>query len=165
MRKAYFLISCFQLSQDLPIATFTTDTELAVIRDVHLVNFKLPPPRDLSEEEQTRHVREILKRIWEDADDLKVSGDVNSAQAGGHAALELWMLLLVRMVTRVAYPSSTEQTDETGDPYDKESVVHDFYVKQDQKRQILCDFIMSDFPARWVIQFFDVIPTNISASD
>ena len=119
------------------------------------MNFKLPPPRDLSEEEQTRHVRELLKRIWEDADDLTVSGDVNSAQASGHAALELWMLLLVRMVTRVAYPSSmTEQTDEPGDAG---LVVHDFYVRQDQKRQILCDFIMSDFPARCVVQSSDVI--------
>jgi symplekin len=133
------------------------DTESAVTQDVLSVNFKLPPPRDLSEEEQTRHVRELLKRIWEDADDLKVSGDLNSAQAGGHAALELWMLLLVRMVTRVAYPSSTEQTDEAGDAYDTGSVVHDFYVRQDQKRQILCDFIMSDFPARCVVQFSDVV--------
>ena len=129
------------------------------------MNFKLPPPRDLSEEEQTRHVQELLKRIWEDVDDLKVSGDVNPAQAGGHAAIELWMLLLVRMVTRVAYPPSTEQINETGDAYDNGSVVHEFYVRQDQKRQILCDFIMSDFPARCVVQFSGVIPTIISTSD
>jgi symplekin len=69
-----------------------------------------------------------------------------SAQAGGNSAAEMWMLLLVRMITRVAEPPP-DLDDSMGD-VSKDVVVLDFYLRQDQLRQTLCDYIMSDFPSR-----------------
>lgn len=62
------------------------------------------------------------------------------------------MLLLVRMVTRVAEPPSEDIDDAMGDDVKGEGqvAVHDFYARQDQLRQTLCDYIMSDFPSRCV---------------
>lgn len=62
----------------------------------------------------------------------------------------MWMLLLVRMVTRVAEPPPMAEGDDAMDTGDVEVAVHDFYARQDQLRQTLCDYIMSDFPARYV---------------
>lgn len=94
-----------------------------------------------------------VKRIWEGAEELKMNGEsisADSTQAGGHSATEMWMLLLVRMVTRVAEPPPMAEGDDAMDTGDVEVAVHDFYARQDQLRQTLCDYIMSDFPARYV---------------
>lgn len=56
------------------------------------------------------------------------------------------MLLLVRMITRVAQPPVEEDAEEDS----KERIVLDFYARQDQLRQKLCDYIMADFPSRFV---------------
>lgn len=119
------------------------------------MNFTLPPPRDLAEDERTQQVGASVKRIWNGAEELKVNGEaisVESTQAGGHSATEMWMLLLVRMVTRVAdpHPTPMDGDDAMDNSSEKELEVQDFYVRQDQQRQILCDYIMSDFPSRYV---------------
>jgi symplekin len=92
----------------------------------------------------------LVTRIWEEADELKPPTDLASAQGTGQTPVEIWMLLLVRMITRVAYPTPLED-DASNDSDDKELVINDFYERQDQKRQTLCNYIMSDFPARCVI--------------
>ncbi|KAJ3561803.1 hypothetical protein NP233_g9973 [Leucocoprinus birnbaumii] len=104
------------------------------------IEFKLPPPKDLVEDERISLVTSSVARIWTGADELPV----DSLQAGGTSPSEVWMLLLVRMITRVAQPPVEEDAAEDS----KELVVQDFYLRQDRLRQTLCDYIMADFPSR-----------------
>ncbi|KAJ7634117.1 Symplekin tight junction protein C terminal-domain-containing protein [Mycena polygramma] len=111
------------------------DIDSVLANNMQLLDFKLPPPKDLSDEERVSLVRNSVARIWDGSEDLRSTGEAlpsDSTQAGGHSAAEMWMLLLVRMVTRVS----------------DSVVVNDFYDRQDRLRQTLCDYIMSDFPAR-----------------
>lgn len=73
--------------------------------------------------------------------------------------MDMWMMLLVRMVTRAVKPPSSlsgEGEDDTdaaaADAKDGMEVVdartEDFYERQDRLRQTLCDYIMADFPSR-----------------
>lgn len=114
---------------------------------MELLDFKLPPPKDLSEEERSSLVRNSVSRIWDGSEELKSNGDAlppDSTRAGGHSPAEMWMLLIVRMVTRVVDPPTI--SPDGGD----DIVMGDFYDRQDRLRQTLCDYIMSDFPARYV---------------
>jgi symplekin len=104
------------------------------------IEFKLPPPKDLTEGDRMELITCSIARIWTGADELPV----DSLQAGGTSPNEVWMLLLVRMITRVAQPPVDQDTGEDT----KDKIVHDFYMRQDQLRQKLCDYIMSDFPSR-----------------
>ncbi|KAJ6493673.1 Symplekin tight junction protein C terminal-domain-containing protein [Mycena vitilis] len=121
------------------------DIDSVLANNMQLLDFKLPPPKDLSDEERVSLVRNSVARIWDGSEDLRSTGEAlpsDSTQAGGHSAAEMWMLLLVRMVTRVVEPPATapDESDIV--------VVNDFYDRQDRLRQTLCDYIMSDFPAR-----------------
>lgn len=59
------------------------------------------------------------------------------------------MLLLVRMITRVAEPPKEFGGAAMEDNAESEDALEmDYYVRQDQLRQKLCDYIMADFPAR-----------------
>ena len=71
-----------------------------------------------------------------------------SAAAGGSSAAEMWMLLLVRMITRVAEPPKDLGGAAMDDANGEDALEMDYYVRQDQLRQKLCDYIMADFPAR-----------------
>ncbi|KAF8074984.1 Symplekin tight junction protein C terminal-domain-containing protein [Lyophyllum atratum] len=132
-----------ELSRDIPIEAFVADIDSAAA-NLQLIDFKLPPPRELSDNERTQQLRTSVTRIWDGAKEINEDAlPVESTQAGGHSAPEIWMLLLVRMITRVAEPPPTDD-----DAMDESGPVHDFYVRQDELRQNLCDYIMSDFPAR-----------------
>jgi len=66
---------------------------------------------------------------------------------------EMWMLLIVRMVTRVATPPPGERNvgeDVTKDEIEGDALESNFYLRQDRLRQTLCDYIIFDFPARYV---------------
>lgn len=121
---------------------------------MQLIDFKLPPPDDLTEGERMRLIAGSVKRIWEGAEDFKTNFEsipVDSSQAGGHAATEMWMLLMVRMVTRVAEPPPTVvDGDDAMDGSALSRNTDNFYARQDQLRQIICDYIMADFPTRYV---------------
>lgn len=117
-----------------------------------LVEFKLPPPPALAEDERSALVSGSITRIWEGADELRVMGQgisPDSIQAGGNSASEMWMLLLIRMITRVAKPLTDMDTnpDEATSNGD-EVVENDYYTRQDSLRQTLCNYIMADFPSR-----------------
>ncbi|KAJ7672658.1 Symplekin tight junction protein C terminal-domain-containing protein [Mycena rosella] len=124
----------------------SVDIDSVLASNMELLDFKLPPPKDLSEEERSSLVRSSVSRIWDGSEDLKSDGEAlppDSTQAGGHSPTEMWMLLLVRMITRVVEPPPSAIPDEGDDV-----IVNGFYDKQDRLRQTLCDYIMSDFPAR-----------------
>ena len=119
----------------------------ATASNLQLIDFKIPPPRELTEDERMQQLDSAVKRIWIGAGDLGVAGEAlpaESTQAGGHSPTEIWMLLIVRMITRVAEPPPVDNEVMDSAPE------HDFYTRQDQLRQTLCDYIMSDFPARYI---------------
>ncbi|KAL1753853.1 Symplekin tight junction protein C terminal-domain-containing protein [Schizophyllum commune] len=104
----------------------------------------LPAPPRLGEGEKMALVRDAVARVW-DGDGL----------VGGTAGLEgpeLWMLLLVRMVTRVAAPPVGEAGGGEGDAANGEIVtaadVERFYERQDALRKTLRDYIVADFSGR-----------------
>jgi symplekin len=120
---------------------------------LQLIDFKLPPPKELSDDARALLMKNSVFRIWEEAQDTTF---VEQVASGGASATEMWMLLIVRMVTRVATPPVDEEdTDKdameehTGD----DALELDFYARQDKLRQTLCDYIMSDFPTRCVWLF------------
>lgn len=114
---------------------------------LNLADFKLPPPKEPSEDGRLNVISGSLARIWNGADELRMGLPLDPTQSIGMSASELWMLLIVRMVTRIAEPPL--YFDANGaDP--KESFQLDLYSRQDRLRQILCDYIMSDFPSRSV---------------
>ena len=117
--------------------------------DFQHVNFTLPPPKDLTEKERLSLISTSINRIWSGAEELRVSGSgvlPESEQAGGNSASEVWMLLLVRMITRVAEPSWNDEPMD--DSNEGQVVEQDFFSRQDQLRQTLCDYVMADFPSR-----------------
>ena len=125
-----------------------TGLDLGMI-DFQHVDFTLFPPKDLIEKERISLISNSITRIWSGAEELRVSGSgvlPESEQAEGNSALEMWMLLLVRMITRVAEPP---WNDESMDDSNQGQVVEqDFFSRQDQLRQTLCGYIMADFPSR-----------------
>ncbi|KAF9005927.1 Symplekin tight junction protein C terminal-domain-containing protein [Cyathus striatus] len=127
--------------------------ELDPESNLQIIDFRLPPPKNLVEDDRLELVTNSVTRIWDGADDLRSFGEVipsDSPQAGGNSATEMWMLLLVRMITRVAEPPQEEDDAMDGlvKRDENELAVQDFYSRQDRLRQTLCDHIMSDFPSR-----------------
>ncbi|KAF9482650.1 hypothetical protein BDN70DRAFT_874838 [Pholiota conissans] len=141
-----------KLNEELSEAPYPDTTAGPSFADLSLVEFKLPPPKDLSEDDRNGVIASSISRIWDGAEDLRALGEgiaPESVLAGGNSAAEMWMLLLVRMITRVAEPpedlgNGAEATEESKD----ENADLDYYFRQDQLRQKLCDYIMADFPAR-----------------
>jgi symplekin len=119
-----------------------------------LIDFKLPPPRDLAEDERQSLMRSCVTRTWDEAEELRAGGYLPADSQGRKTSAEMWMLLIVRMVTRVAEPTRGTSEDEESKKDEKEgSSDLDFYMRQDQLRQTVCNYIMSDFPSRYV---FDI---------
>lgn len=107
--------------------------------------FQLPLPSVLSEAERATAVKSAATRIWQSSGDLAV-GPHN----GGR---DMWMLLLVRMITRVVDPedgrgkAKAEGEAEADDAEMDEEMV-ELYERQDRLRKVLCDYIMADFSGR-----------------
>lgn len=129
-----------QLSGGEPTAEDEQPTAEFAFDGLQAIEFKLPSPRDLPEDNRISLITGSLARVWTGADELPVE----SLQAGGTSPNEVWMLLLVRLITRVAQPPVDESAEEDS----KDLAVQDFYVRQDKLRQKLCDYIMDDFPSR-----------------
>jgi symplekin len=115
------------------------------------LEFQVPPPTVLEEAERAVTVRSAATRIWQSSGDLAVG-----PQTGGQ---DMWMLLLVRMITRVVDPEEDgkgkAKTDgavnritglDADAEMDEEMV--QLYERQDRLRRVLCDYIMADFSGR-----------------
>ncbi|KAJ3710952.1 Symplekin tight junction protein C terminal-domain-containing protein [Lentinula raphanica] len=123
-----------------------------------LAEFKLPPPKELaSTDERIDLISKSITRIHEEAAEMSpnmvMTSGSDTATIGG--PLDMWMLLVVRMFTRVADPPlGLERGDDGedaamgGEDEEKNKDVTAFYERQDRLRRILCDYIMSDFPGR-----------------
>ncbi|KAG2145122.1 Symplekin tight junction protein C terminal-domain-containing protein [Suillus clintonianus] len=139
-----------ELSGDEIIAeeeTIPADLPEALTLD--LIDSSLLGPKELTDIERNTLMRGSVGRIWDGAEELKADS-VTPSQWPGASPTDMWMLLIVRMVTRVAHldgdQSPEDGGDETTDSQDKKAV--DFYSRQDNLRQTLCDYIMADFPSR-----------------
>ncbi len=110
------------------------------------LDFQVPLPSVLSEEERAAAVKSAARRIWQSSGDLAIG-----PQNGGR---DMWMLLLVRMVTRVVDPEDNkgkakalgEGSSNADVDMDEEMV--ELCERQDRLRRVLCDYIMSDFSRR-----------------
>ena len=110
---------------------------------LQLVDLKLPPPKEFSEEDRDLLIRESVTRIWTCGSEF--AEDASSA--------DLWMLLMVRLVTRLAEPpldeAAAEAEKEKMDDSEGKALVNvNFYGRQDRMRQTLCTYVMDDFHSR-----------------
>ncbi|KAF9530352.1 Symplekin tight junction protein C terminal-domain-containing protein [Crepidotus variabilis] len=119
-----------------------TMVQEATPEKIELGNIRLPSPPQISEADRVAAVSTSLTRIWDGVEKPR-----HNPPDGGASASELWMVLIVRMITRVADPP---QNLDEGNPEDdsKLPVEHDVYARQNQLRRTLCDYIMTDFPSR-----------------
>lgn len=116
------------------------------------LDFQVPPPPVLSETERAAAVKSAATRIWQSSGDLAI-GPHN----GGR---DMWMLLLVRMITRVvdtedgkgkgrAEGEGEGEGNKSSDAdVDMDEEMLELYERQDRLRKVLCDYIMTDFSGR-----------------
>ena len=124
--------------------TMVVEARLETIT-LDLADFKLPPPKEPSEDDRMNVISTSLTRIWDGMDELRIGLPLDPFQSTGISTSELWMLLVVRMITRVAEPPP----DFDGDGVDSKDFLQlDLYSRQDRLRHRLCDYIMADFPSR-----------------
>jgi symplekin len=124
-----------------------------VLLSINPLEFKLLSPHEPTEEERAMLIEKSIARIRIDEENDK---DLVAAIEGS-VGPDVWMLLVVRMITRVAMPPRHSpgpegDADDEGVRHKKEEeeagVVEKFYERQDALRLKLCDYIMADFPRR-----------------
>jgi symplekin len=101
-------------------------------------------------------MRGAVSRICDGAEELQ-GGSYAVSVGSGPLPNDMGMLLIVRMVTRVAEPEQ-ETLQNEDELKEKDDQILDFYSRQDKLRQTLCDYIMADFPSRYVIFSFRSTP-------
>lgn len=117
------------------------------------IDFRMPPPQELSQEARDRLVRSSMLRICDTFEDQSIRMDDPHLSIEGNGLSELGLLLLVRMVTRVAVPSPVRDRDPQ-EPLDNEPADNDvvntsnILSYQDKARQTICDYVVKDFPSR-----------------
>ena len=110
---------------------------------LQMIDFKLPPPKEFSEEDRDLLIRESVTRIQTCGDEF----------AEGASGADLWMLLMVRLVTRLVEPPLDEvaveaEKEKMDESEGKVLVDVNFYGRQDRMRQTLCTYVMDDFHSR-----------------
>ena len=110
---------------------------------LQMIDFKLPPPREFSEEDRDLLIRESVTRIW----------TCGSEFGEGASGADLWMLLMIRLVTRLFEPpldeAAVEAEKEKMDESEGKALVDvNLYGRQDRMRQALCTYVMEDFHSR-----------------
>ncbi|EMD39061.1 hypothetical protein CERSUDRAFT_133852 [Gelatoporia subvermispora B] len=137
--------------EQVPENEAALDHEMDITADLQLTDFKLPPPKDWTSADRNAVVKNSLTRIWDGAKDLappEPAGELS--EAPGSSASDMWMLLIVRMITRVTDPAQLSNDDDTPEKAEEpgSSAVSELYAHQDRLRQTLCDYIITDFPGR-----------------
>jgi symplekin len=122
-------------------------------------DLKVPPPQNLEPQERDIILKSSIRRIREGAADLVTSDAASGSggDAGGGGTPELWMLLVVRMITRGGMArkgrrkgkEKAEGGEEEQDGEDERAVT-ERYAEQDRLRSMLYDYVMADFSRRYV---------------
>ncbi|RPD64406.1 hypothetical protein L226DRAFT_506092 [Lentinus tigrinus ALCF2SS1-7] len=115
-------------------------------------DISIPAARELDADDREVLMRKAITRIREGAKELvshEAMLDAADAMALRTTPADMWMLLLVRMVTRVVDPSAGEALAEDLKP-EENAVINrsEIYERQDRLRHALCEYIMSDFSGR-----------------
>lgn len=84
-------------------------------------------------------MRGVVNRICDGGEELQ---EASHALPTGALSDDMWMLLIVRMVTRVAEPPT--DIPQNGE----EEQFAELSSRQDKLREALCNYIMVDFPSR-----------------
>lgn len=116
---------------DLPDGVELFDVEEAL----KLADFKMPAPRQVSDDEKGAIVKSSMARIWSSHGGFVAMNDLSLSTARGSSPEDLWMIILVRMITR-SVPSDPT-SEQQGEPIDLEKI-----------RETLFNYVMTDFPAR-----------------
>ena len=130
--------------------------EIADMDDLpQFADFKMPPPRDYSPVESERILQTSMARIWETSFDEPPPSDIALHPGQGASPHDMWMLLLVRMITRISLPKPqsededmSEETQKVEEERSLASMEEDTAARQERIRTILFDYIMTNFPAR-----------------
>ncbi|CAE6446197.1 unnamed protein product [Rhizoctonia solani] len=114
------------------------------VAPLDLAAFSLPTPKDLSDTTRSGLVKSSVSRIW-DAGEEVLGREVRAG--GGDTAVglppeEMWMLLVVRMISRGAGAGRVK------DEGDDRSLVHNLAFREDGMRQMLLDYVLADFSGR-----------------
>ncbi|KAI0343250.1 hypothetical protein BDW22DRAFT_1356862 [Trametopsis cervina] len=136
----------------VPKETTVTQEELELDQEMDLTldtgEFKLPPPKELPEEAREALIRGSLVRIWDGAKDLEVRDmSLDTLDLPGMSPTDMWMVLLVRLITRVVDPAPPAPAEGEAKE-DNAALISGIYSHQDRLRQTLCDYIMADFSSR-----------------
>jgi symplekin len=107
--------------------------------------FELPTAHELQPGELVALAEKMVNRVWEGSEDMRLNHPQSALDT---KSLDIWMLLTVRMFTRVAAPPLESGEHDISHADNTEQKIQDLYEKQDGLRQTLCDYIMGSFPAR-----------------
>ena len=144
MKNIYLLLNLFQAAQEAEAELEAEEADIDLTLD--LSEFRLPAPKELSESDRDGLVRTSMSRIWDGANDLAPHGH---SPPSAEPATDLWMLLIVRLVTRVSEPPPDDPPeDDEGGPNGKEDETSYIVAHQDRLRQTLCEYIVDDFTGR-----------------
>jgi symplekin len=132
------------------------DAEEALLK---LAEFKMPLPKEImDEEEREKVVRQVFGRLWRDVEGRGAKGKEKREDVQQMGSAELWLLLVVRLVSR----TQTLRPISTGDGSGEAEAEHvkkeeeneedveweEVYERQDRMRRMLCDFVLADFAGR-----------------
>lgn len=124
-----------------------------------LADFKMPPSKEITDEdERQKVVRQVFGRLWRDVEGRNAKGKEKREDVQQMGSAELWLLLVVRLVSRtqtLRFVSSSNGNGEgDGEDVKKEEENEgeieweEVYERQDRLRRILCDFVLADFAGR-----------------
>ncbi|KAG9312974.1 Symplekin tight junction protein C terminal-domain-containing protein [Chiua virens] len=115
-----------------------------VALSLDLTDFKLPSPKEQMEDDRVALMRSAVDRICDGGQELQ---EASHAFSAGALSDDIWMLVMIRMITRVTEPAAdpTQNGDKSAEEEEQSA---DFSSRQDKLRQVLCDYIMMDFPSR-----------------
>ena len=127
---------------------------------LQLANFRLPPPREFLTSEKESIMKSSMSRIWNTNGLLGNSTAAFSDQQVGQGASseDLWMLLLVRMITRASPGEGAGGVDE-GEKL--ESMQVGGVSVKERIRQIVFDYVLTDFPGRLVFIYIYILLIRI----
>jgi symplekin len=148
-----FLIPCTLGTHYLPSCVQDSEmTTPGVAEDIEkdiplkLINFKLPPSRPLSKTEREYAQKSAITRIRDNALDLGTPPEVQGqTEHVGLPASDMWMLLLVRMVTRASVIEGSVTDSQTKKEEEGMTMVE---THDDDRRRVLCNYVLEDFSSR-----------------
>ena len=121
--------------------------------DLSLTDISIPAARELDADDREVLMRKAITRIREGAKELvshEALLDAVDAMTLRTTPADMWMLLLVRMVTRVVDPTAGVRPTEEDMKSEENAVIDrsEIYERQDRLRHALCEYIMADFSGR-----------------